>query len=247
MRSKLMLLLLSLSVIFSQSNQLKYDASEGTWISVDVSPDGKKIAFDLLGHLYEMPISGGKAERLTDGTSWNMFPRYNNDGSKLLYTSDLQVSNDLWVMNLQDKSAENISKMKRPVFQGTWSRDNRHIYGTSLNMKVRFPAYQFNFFGTKQEILPAGGRTPVNHFNEHPSNGLIYYIHHDGSLYRSGPRIKTFNMKTGEVSVYLDRPGGAGSLRLSPDGKQLAYVHRDDKKTVLVVHNLSDRTETVIN
>ena len=246
MQVKVILLILSVCFIYSQ-NQLKYDAKEGTWISVDVSPDGKKIAFDLLGHIYEMPIAGGSANRLTDGTSWNMFPRYNNDGSKLLYTSDLEVSNDLWVMDLKSKAGQNISKQKRPVFQGTWSKDNRHVYGTSLNMKVRFPAYQFNFFGTKQEILPAGGRTPVNHFNEHPSNGLIYYIHHDGSLPRSGPRIKTYNMKTAEVTVYLDRPGGAGSLRLSPDGKQLAYVHRDDTKTTLVIHDLASRRETVLH
>ena len=48
---------------YSQSAQLKYNASEGTWMSVDVSRDGKKIAFDLLGHIYEMPISGGVARR----------------------------------------------------------------------------------------------------------------------------------------------------------------------------------------
>jgi Tol biopolymer transport system component len=114
-------------------------------------------------------------------------------------------------------------------------------------MRVRFPAYQFNFHGTKQLILPAGGRTPVNHFNEHPDSGLIYFVHNDASLPRSGPRVKTFNTKTGEVEIYIDRPGGAGSIRLSPDGKHLAYVHRDDTKTVLVLHELATKRETVLS
>ena len=243
---KLFVFLILTSQIYSQTNQLKYTADEGTWMSVDVSPDGKKIAFDLLGHLYEMPVAGGQATRLTNGMSWNMFPRYNKGGEKLLYTSDSEVSNDLWVMDLSGRKATNISKMKRPVFQGTWSRDNRHVYGTSLNMRVRFPAFQFNFHGTKQMILPAGGRTPVNHFNEHPTNGLIYYVHNDASLPRSGPRVKTFNTKTGEVRTFIDRPGGAGSIRLSGDGKHLAYVHRDDTKTVLVIHEIATRKETVL-
>ncbi|MYE15094.1 MAG: hypothetical protein F4Y07_01295, partial [Gemmatimonadetes bacterium] len=34
---------------------LRFTATEGTWISLDVSPDGRHIAFELLGHIYEMP------------------------------------------------------------------------------------------------------------------------------------------------------------------------------------------------
>ncbi len=238
--------MLLIAPVFPQTSRLSYTASEGTWISVDVSPDGETLVFDLLGHLYQMPYEGGAAKRLTSGRSWNMFPRFSPDGGKILYTSDDEVSNDLWTMNAAGGGNVNVSKMKRPVFQGTWSPDGRHIYGTSLNMQVRFPAYQFNFFGTRKEMLPAGGRTPVNHFNEHPSNGLIYYVHHDESLPSSGPRVKTYDRNTGEVKVYIERPGGAGSIRLSPDGKHLAYVHRDDTKTVLVLHELATKKEKVL-
>ena len=34
------------------------DTTEGTWISLDVSPDGQQIVFDLLGDIYIMPITG---------------------------------------------------------------------------------------------------------------------------------------------------------------------------------------------
>jgi len=35
------------------------NVDEGTWMNIDVSPDGRTIAFDLLGDIYTMPIAGG--------------------------------------------------------------------------------------------------------------------------------------------------------------------------------------------
>lgn len=221
-------------------------AREGTWLSVDVAPDGETLVFDLLGHLYELPIDGGAARRLTDGRSWNMFPRYSPTGDRIAFTSDRGGSNDLWVLTRASGNLQNVSEMDLPVFQGTWSRDGRHLYGTALNMKVRFPAYQFNFHGEKQLLLAAGGRTPVNHFQEHGDLGQIFYVHNDRSIPSSGPRIKTYDMKTGEIKVELDRPGGAASPRLSPDGSALAYIHRDDKETVLVIRELASGEQRII-
>ena len=43
--------------------KLAFDTSEGTWMNVDVSPDGKRIVFDLLGDIYIMPIDGSGARR----------------------------------------------------------------------------------------------------------------------------------------------------------------------------------------
>ena len=228
------------------SKEFLYQATEGTWLGVDVSPDGGQIAFGLLGHIYVMPIEGGKATALTHGRSWNEFPRYSPDGKRLAFTSDRGGSEDLWVMTLSDSSLENVSQMDLPVFQGTWSRGGRHLYGTALNMKVRFPVYQFNFYGTRQEMIPAGERFPVNHLVPHPTENVLYFEHNDKSLPASGPRIKKYDLVTGETSIYIDRPGGAANPRISPDGKYLAFVHRDDQKTVLMLHNLETREERVL-
>ncbi len=230
----------------SATHRLTFDATEGTWISLDLSPDGETIAFDLLGHIYTMPVAGGAAEPLTHGTSWNMYPRFSPDGKRLLFTSDRGGSNDLWVTELETGALKNVSEMKLPVFQGSWSADSRHVFGTALNMKVRFPAYQFNFHGEKQELIPAGSRAPVSHFEQHSGGGLIYFEHGDRRLYRSGARIKTYDTETGEVAVYIDRPGGACNPTLSVDGTRLAYVHRDDRETVLVVRDLLTREEKVV-
>ncbi len=228
------------------SKEFIYQATEGTWTGVDVSPDGRQIAFDLLGHIYVMPIGGGKGTALTHGRSWNEFPRYSPDGKSLAFTSDRSGSEDLWVMTLSDSSLENVSQMDLPVFQGTWSKSGRHLYGTALNLKVRFPVYQFNFYGTRQELIPDDERAPVNHLVPHPTDNVLYFEHNDKSLPASGPRIKKYDLATGETSVYIDRPGGAANPRISPDGKYLAFVHRDDQQTVLMLHDLETRQERVL-
>ena len=43
------------------------DLTEGSWMSLDVSPDGQTIVFDYLGDLFTVPISGGTATQLTSG------------------------------------------------------------------------------------------------------------------------------------------------------------------------------------
>ena len=40
------------------------DTDEGTWISLDVSPDGKTVVFDVVGDLYSVPIGGGNITAL---------------------------------------------------------------------------------------------------------------------------------------------------------------------------------------
>lgn len=223
---------------------------EGTWISVDVAPDGEHLVFDLLGHLYELPITGGEARALTEGRSWNMFPRYSPDGESLAFTSDRGGSNDLWVLERRggrlatsDERLRNVSDRTRPVFQGTWSADGEALYGTLLDMQVSFEVHRFELRGGSQRVRDADGRTPVNHWQENPRDGLAYFVHNAGSLPRSGPRLRTWDLVTGEQRTLVDRPGGAAAVRLSPDGARLAYVHRDDLVTELVVRDLDTGVE----
>lgn len=64
-------------------HDVEFTTSEGTWMSLDVSPDGKTIVFDMLGDIYSMPISGGTATCLRSGLAWEVQPRFSPDGSKM--------------------------------------------------------------------------------------------------------------------------------------------------------------------
>src|SRR5713226_604313 len=49
------------------TREIDFETSEGTWMALDLSPDGKWIVFDLLGHIYRVSATGGKAECLKIG------------------------------------------------------------------------------------------------------------------------------------------------------------------------------------
>lgn len=234
---------------------LGFTATEGTWISLDVSPDGRHIAFELLGHIYEMPIEGGEARALTSGRSWNSFPRYSPDGTRLAITSDRGGSEDVWVLHrgtgdagdaASVDSPENVTQMALPVVQGSWSADGRAIYASALEQDGSMIAYRFNLFGSRQEIASGTTFQAITHFDEHTGRGVLFYEHVDRQIPQSGARIKTYDLETGEIRVHRERPGGAFNPALSPDGRQLAYGHRDDRDVVVVLRDLETRSERVL-
>ena len=64
------------------SRSFMLDTREGTWLSLDVSPDGKTLVFDMLGDLYSLPFTGGDATRLTSGMAYDAQPRFSPDGKQ---------------------------------------------------------------------------------------------------------------------------------------------------------------------
>ena len=69
------------------SRLVTISTNQGTWLSLDVHPDGSKIIFDLLGDLYELSFNGGKATRLTEGLAFDSQPKYSPDGNSILFLS----------------------------------------------------------------------------------------------------------------------------------------------------------------
>ncbi len=232
--------------IKAPTTPLEFTTSQGTWLGVDVSPDGRWIVFDLLGHLYEMPFAGGDATALTKGRSYNHLPRYSPDGTRILFTSDRSGKEEIWMLRRGTDSVEKVSKMPNRAFAATWSRDGRAIYLAAMDLGARYSGHRIDLHGSKTELMSGTVFGSPTHWSEHPTNGKVYFSVPAGPIYQTGFQIKTYDLKTADVATYLTRPGGAADPVLSPDGKTLAYIHRDDKKTVLVLHDLATQSERVL-
>ncbi|HKR24926.1 MAG TPA: amidohydrolase, partial [Allosphingosinicella sp.] len=108
--------------------QVPINVTEGTWMNVDVSPDGRTIAFDLLGDIYTMPISGGRPTRISAGLAFDMQPRFSPDGRLIAFTSDRGGGDNIWVMNADGSGARAITRENfRLLNAPTWSPDGQYI------------------------------------------------------------------------------------------------------------------------
>ena len=101
---------------------LSFTTSEATWLSLDLSPDGKTIVFELLGDLYTLPITGGEATRITSGQAYDMQPAFSADGRKLVFISDRNGSENLWVANADGTKPRAVTTTERQSYLSpTWS------------------------------------------------------------------------------------------------------------------------------
>ena len=82
------------------AQEIPLSVDQGTWMNLDVSPDGKRIAFDLLGDIYQIPIEGGEAAPLLHGHAWEVQPQYSPDGRFLAFTSDRDGADNIWAMEI---------------------------------------------------------------------------------------------------------------------------------------------------
>ena len=115
------------------TRNLSFTTSEGTWISLDVSPDGKEIIFDLLGDLYTMPVKGGVATPLTSGPAWDIQPTFSPDGQYIAFTSDRSGGDNIWIMNQDGSNPQQISKEKfRLLNNPVFTADGQYIIALSL-------------------------------------------------------------------------------------------------------------------
>ncbi len=227
---------------------LDRELTEGTWMNLDVSPDGKFIAFDLLGHIFEMPVGGGEARALTSGRSINLLPSYGPDGTRILFSSDRSGIEDLWVLERASGKLTNATRTHWPdrVVSGAWSADGRFLYGVVYNDLFLTP-YQFDMYGGRQALLKAEGfLMDIGKIRDDSRRQVLYFEHLEQHPPASGARIKIYDKRSGEITPYIERPGGAVEPTLSPDGRYLAYVHREDVNTQLILHDLQTREEKVL-
>jgi len=97
-------------------------------MSLDVSPDGNTIAFDLLGDIYTMPATGGTAKAIAKGMAWEIQPRFSPDGKRIAFTSDRAGGDNIWTMAVDGSDMQQVTDESfRLLNNPTWSPDGEFI------------------------------------------------------------------------------------------------------------------------
>ncbi|MEO7966755.1 MAG: amidohydrolase, partial [Gemmatimonadaceae bacterium] len=136
---------------------LRFTTDEGTWISLDVSPDGHSIVFDLLGDLYIIPIEGGAARRITHGMSWDGMPRWSPTGNAIAFVSDRDGNDNLWLVAPDGDALRRLTQEVDYAFSSpSWSPDGQSIvarrvgtYPAADNYITNVPLWMVNVNGGK--------------------------------------------------------------------------------------------------
>lgn len=229
--------------------------TEGTWMSVDVSPDGRRLVFDLLGDIYTMPIAGGTATPILTGRAWEIQPRWSPDGEWISFTSDAGGGDNIWVARKDGSDARQVTKESfRLLNNAVWMPDGDAIVarkhftsGRSLGAGEMW-LYDVHHGGggvqlTKKpndqkdvgepEISPDGS-TLYYSIDSTPGRFFEYNKDPNGTIYT----IRSLDLVSGETETVIDVPGGSVRPQISPDGKTLAFVRRVRTDSWLVVRDL---------
>lgn len=245
-----------------QFKDANIDVTSGTWMNVDVSPDGKTIVFDLLGDIYTMPIKGGEATPLMTDIAWQMQPRFSPDGKHIAFTSDEDGGDNLWIMNRDGSNGKAVSKEQfRLLNSPAWSPDGNYLIGRKHYTGTRSlgagEVWLYHKTGGSGVMLTKRPNEQKDlgepaysadgkyvYFSQDATPGKTFHYSKDSvkGIYK----IKRLELETGEIDTIISGKGGAIRPTPSPDGQYIAFISRDDFSSNLYLYNLKSGKETII-
>jgi imidazolonepropionase-like amidohydrolase/Tol biopolymer transport system component len=240
------------------------DVDEGSWMNLDISPDGRTIAFDLLGDIYTMPINGGTPTRIAEGLAFETQPRFSPDGSRIAFTSDRGGGDNIWVMARDGSDKRQLTKEDfRLLNQPSWSPDGRfivakkhfttgrslgtgevwlyHVSGGAGVPLVKKPNEQHQKELGEPIYAPDGKHI---YYTRNTTPGPIFQYAQDtnGAVFA----IERYDLDSGETESVIAGAGGAVRPTPSPDGKKIAFVRRERTKSKLYIKDLTTGGERKI-
>lgn len=244
------------------------DVTEGTWMNLDVSPDGSTVVFDLLGDLYTLPIEGGEAKAVTSGLAWDMQPRFSPDGQWIAFTSDRGGGDNIWVIRAdaaagQGPKESGLRQITRESFRllnsPAWTPDGRYLaarkHFTSRRSIGAGEIWLYAAAGVEagsseglQMTIKPTDQKDVGEPAFSPDGRFLYYSWDatPGNQWEYNRDstgqifiISRLDRMKGETENWIVGPGGAVRPTPAPDGKSLAFVRRERFQSCLFVQDVA--------
>ncbi|MDH3457378.1 MAG: amidohydrolase, partial [Gemmatimonadota bacterium] len=232
------------------ARKAKFTATTGTWMSLDVSPDGQTIVFDLLGDLYTLPISGGKATRITEGMAFDAQPRFSPDGESIVFISDKSGGDNVWTIRLDFTDTTQITRGNTSLYLSPeWMPDGEHIVVSRAGGLGG--AAKLQMYNVKRRsplpIIRQPAQVKTVGAAPSPDGRYIWYAGRSGDWQYNArfPQYQLFryDRETGNSTLMTSRYGSGFRPAVSPEGKWLAYGTRENTETGLRLRDLATGAE----
>ncbi len=195
--------------------KVEFTTDEGTWLSLDVSPDGKTIVFELVGDIYTIPIEGGQAKLIAGGMAFDSQPKFSPDGQWIAFLSDREGSENIWIMHADGTGVKQVSKDPNNDFTSpSWAPDGKYIFVSKAQFGIgSSEIWMYHLDGGSGVQITKSKPTPTTPRRERPN-------------------------ATGDEDDLIHQIKSAFRPLLSPDGKQVLYITRYETESGLRLRNL---------
>jgi imidazolonepropionase-like amidohydrolase/Tol biopolymer transport system component len=236
------------------TRRIEFETDEATWLSLDVSPDGRSLVLEIAGDLYGLPIEGGEARAVLTGPPFESQPRFSPDGKWVAFLSDRNGAENVWIAKPDGSEAKKLSDDKDAEFASpAWSADGRYVIASRTNWgQSTYELWMYHVDGgagvqlTKAKPDPKTPRSQrsnaVGAVASHDGRYLYYARKNGGFQYNATfPlwQIARMDLRSGDEDILTQEQGSAIRPLLSPDGTKLVYGTRFDSETGLRLRDLS--------
>jgi Tol biopolymer transport system component len=226
------------------SRKAEFTATKGTWLSLDVSPDGQTLVFDLLGDLYTMPIAGGKATALTTGMAYDAQPRFSPDGKSVVFVSDRSGGDNVWIMSLDKKDTTQVTQGNGNLYVSPeYTPDGKYVVASragGLGGAHKIWMYPIEGGSGLQLVRePANLKALGASFT--PDGRYLWFTGRQGDWHYNASMPQAFlgwyDRETGRISQMSNRYGASFRPVISPDGRWMTYGGRHESRTGLRIRD----------
>ena len=226
---------------------ISFTTDEGTWMSLDISPDGRTIAFDLLGDIYMIPVEGGEAKRITQGMAFDTHPRFSPDGKSILFTSDRDGAENLWIIDLDTEETTQVTKGDNQNYPSAdWTPDGEYIVAAKGRLQIKLWLFHKDG-GSGVQLTKGPDNWKTIDPAVSPDGRYVYYSHRMGPWNYNAQlpqyQLGVYDRENAQTRSITSRYGSAFTPVLSPDGRWLVYGTRYENETGLVLRNLESGDE----
>ncbi|MBI3492143.1 MAG: PD40 domain-containing protein [Acidobacteria bacterium] len=201
---------------------LSVTVSEGTSMSVAVSPDGRTLAIDMQGSIWTLPATGGAATRVTDLFNDARQPTWSPDGRWITFFGYRDGGYDIWAVAPDGSNQHKLTWGPFDDREPVWSHDGTRVAFSSDRGDPLGSDYNIWVLDTRSGALQRLTKDPADDYMPtwSPDDKEIAFASTRGT----GQSLWAVNVATGAERKVLDAAGRVDAPSWGPAGQIVYHV-----------------------